>query len=237
MSLSINTKSLIIKKTIQNKNIVGLKIYVDTKLENEVITPPPIVVNATKVPKPGNCCSLMYNGKACKNKGRFTDSLKSNQWKCGIHSIGKDRVFEYNKHSTDNDDNILPDCAICHEKIDNTDDFTKTLCGHVYHTRCVESWKKYKHSCPMCRVGMFDSDKIANDSLIENHYILNKVLEIQTSMDSALVSYLDLKFKKSKRLQYIFDTISLLSPCQLVRMYKDNLNAISMNKEVKNLVF
>lgn len=30
-------------------------------------------------------------------------------------------------------------------------DIEVLCCGHMFHTRCIQKWIKYKKSCPICR--------------------------------------------------------------------------------------
>lgn len=40
-------------------------------------------------------------------------------------------------------------CPICFAHMSSN---TRTLpCGHTFHTRCVDRWKRTSHTCPMCR--------------------------------------------------------------------------------------
>jgi hypothetical protein len=50
------------------------------------------------------------------------------------------------------DDNSLvvaPTCPICLEKFDN--DTEALLCGHVFHTVCLNIWLATSNTCPICR--------------------------------------------------------------------------------------
>ncbi|MCL7030138.1 hypothetical protein MKW94_016538 [Papaver nudicaule] len=44
-------------------------------------------------------------------------------------------------------------CPICYEEWKAGDDVTKTVCGHEYHSSCIQKWLIHdKHgSCPICR--------------------------------------------------------------------------------------
>lgn len=48
------------------------------------------------------------------------------------------------KHST------TAQCAVCFSSMNDTT--SRTLdCGHMFHTRCIDRWKRRSHTCPMCR--------------------------------------------------------------------------------------
>uniref|UniRef100_A0A453EC72 RING-type domain-containing protein n=1 Tax=Aegilops tauschii subsp. strangulata TaxID=200361 RepID=A0A453EC72_AEGTS len=42
-------------------------------------------------------------------------------------------------------------CPICFGQEDGTTAWKETVCGHIFHGRCVERWLEMKGSCPMCR--------------------------------------------------------------------------------------
>jgi hypothetical protein len=51
-----------------------------------------------------------------------------------------------NKASTDMEMN----CVICQEDI-NTIFYCHLKCGHLYHSNCIQPWKKTQNTCPQCR--------------------------------------------------------------------------------------
>jgi hypothetical protein len=42
------------------------------------------------------------------------------------------------------------ECAICLEHL-KTEEFVETSCGHFFHTKCINIWRKKSTSCPLCR--------------------------------------------------------------------------------------
>nr|CDS33652.1 RING finger protein 145 [Hymenolepis microstoma] len=47
-------------------------------------------------------------------------------------------------------------CAICYESM-TTSDTKKTLCGHLFHTKCLVQWIRRRPICPMCNSNIFSS--------------------------------------------------------------------------------
>lgn len=45
---------------------------------------------------------------------------------------------------------IKDTCAICLKSI-YENDFTKTLCKHLFHKKCIDTWLISKTTCPLCR--------------------------------------------------------------------------------------
>ncbi len=45
---------------------------------------------------------------------------------------------------------IKDKCAICLKTI-YENDFTKTLCKHIFHKKCIDTWLISKSTCPLCR--------------------------------------------------------------------------------------
>jgi len=48
-------------------------------------------------------------------------------------------------------------CSICYDIIDKSKNFTKTECGHCFHTKCLMIWvgRQQKNSCPYCRRAVY----------------------------------------------------------------------------------
>ena len=43
-------------------------------------------------------------------------------------------------------------CSTCLESFTEKCEVSSTPCGHVFHTKCIESWfRKDKNTCPQCR--------------------------------------------------------------------------------------
>lgn len=45
---------------------------------------------------------------------------------------------------------IEEQCAICWTNMNETN-ARKLDCGHTFHTRCIDRWKRRNSTCPMCR--------------------------------------------------------------------------------------
>ncbi|KYN04282.1 TRAF-interacting protein [Cyphomyrmex costatus] len=43
-------------------------------------------------------------------------------------------------------------CVICSELLTPSGDICCTLCGHIFHYACLQSWLKRSKTCPQCRV-------------------------------------------------------------------------------------
>jgi hypothetical protein len=64
------------------------------------------------------------------------------------------------------------ECSICWNEL--SDDIITLSCNHIFHNSCIDIWKKYNSSCPMCRepfniklpIIYFD-ELIANDGKID----------------------------------------------------------------------
>ncbi|ESN96597.1 hypothetical protein HELRODRAFT_126902, partial [Helobdella robusta] len=47
-------------------------------------------------------------------------------------------------------------CAICLDTFVKGAYVHKLHCGHPYHERCIQKWKKQRTTCPTCRFEMRD---------------------------------------------------------------------------------
>lgn len=42
------------------------------------------------------------------------------------------------------------ECSICMNS-DDINEYSKTMCNHIFHTKCIERWLDIKSDCPCCR--------------------------------------------------------------------------------------
>jgi len=64
----------------------------------------------------------------------------------------------------------MTQCSICHNDVRNTRNSKAIRCGHVFHSHCLESWKKMgKVTCPVCRK-VFDGSKFRVQITVFNDY-------------------------------------------------------------------
>ncbi len=76
-----------------------------------------------------------------------TDGTTKSKDENGMHSVAK------SLKSLKMPESMLrgPECPICLEKIIIVKDKVTTKCGHSFHVDCLNTLKKYKSTCPMCR--------------------------------------------------------------------------------------
>jgi hypothetical protein len=76
---------------------------------------------------PEQCSATTRQGVQCKRNSRTGTNL------CGLHTTTSSGQ-----------------CPVC---LDSMRAQTRTLaCGHTFHLRCLERWKRMSRTCPMCRV-------------------------------------------------------------------------------------
>ena len=76
---------------------------------------------------PEQCSATTRQGVQCKRISRTGTTL------CGLHTT-----------------NTTGQCPVC---LDTMNTQVRTLsCGHTFHLRCLERWKRVSRTCPMCRV-------------------------------------------------------------------------------------
>ena len=44
-------------------------------------------------------------------------------------------------------------CSVCLDEDDQTE-IEATLCGHVFHRRCLHDWWNHRYTCPFCGLHM-----------------------------------------------------------------------------------
>ena len=60
--------------------------------------------------------------------------------------------------------------SICHNDVRKTRNSKAIRCGHVFHSHCLENWKKMgKVTCPVCRK-VFDGSKFRVQITVFNDY-------------------------------------------------------------------
>lgn len=85
-------------------------------------------------------------------------------------------IFSYRKkiHSDRRRMNIS--CSICLESFTQRSDISTTLCGHVFHTNCIQRWlQNGRKICSQCRKGCKQTIKLyfsENESDLQDHNAL-----------------------------------------------------------------
>ena len=103
------------------------------------------------------CNSLTSSGNNCKNSKN-----------CHLHSENQ------NHH----------ECSICLSSVRKTRGVKELICGHMFHNRCLNSWKETGGTtCPMCRK-TFDETKYKVTISIQNNQNQNQVTTISSTMGS-----------------------------------------------------
>lgn len=64
---------------------------------------------------------------------------------------------------------MLGCCSICLNEVRSTRNNTGLRCGHLFHTKCLEEWKRRgKNTCPVCR-RVFDASNYKVTVQIQNN--------------------------------------------------------------------
>jgi hypothetical protein len=65
-------------------------------------------------------------------------------------------------------------CPICFDiiEIDNklVNNVYATLCGHLYHTNCINLWFEINNTCPTCRYAQFEKNEKINNEINDDDY-------------------------------------------------------------------
>ena len=65
---------------------------------------------------------------------------------------------------------MMSQCSICLNDMRNTRSNREIRCGHRFHGRCIEEWKKKgKNTCPLCRK-VFDVSQFTLTINIHNNF-------------------------------------------------------------------
>ncbi|RLN56506.1 hypothetical protein BBJ28_00020089 [Nothophytophthora sp. Chile5] len=48
-------------------------------------------------------------------------------------------------------DNMIAGCSLCHKQLDEKEIVKQTLCGHLFHAQCLDSYLQTELCCPMCQ--------------------------------------------------------------------------------------
>lgn len=49
------------------------------------------------------------------------------------------------------DNNKCENCTICMDTINNNEQCKKLICGHIFHSNCIDTWLNRVLECPVCR--------------------------------------------------------------------------------------
>ena len=102
----------------------------------------------------------------------------------------------------------MSQCAICLNEVRSTRTNTPLRCGHVFHSHCLEEWKKKgKNTCPVCRK-VFDVSQFKVTVTVQNNYTAES--NTVSLEDEAVFNVMDI-FNISFDVENTLDLESLLS--------------------------
>ena len=81
-------------------------------------------------------------------------------------------------------------CSICLNEVRSTRNNSGLRCGHLFHSECLEAWKKRgKNTCPVCR-RVFDVSKFKVTVQIQNN--ITAAAESVTLNEESVFNVLDI---------------------------------------------
>ena len=72
------------------------------------------------------------------------------------------------------------ECSICLEKFNREEELSKsTLCPHIFHTKCIQTWVAENPNCPKCRVTFSEAvpDEITRTVIEPIVYALDRIID------------------------------------------------------------
>lgn len=82
---------------------------------------------------------------------------------------------------------IRTECSICFELLSK--DTEILLCNHVFHTNCIESWKRQAYpTCPLCRYPLYDIEAQKPREITTEESILSNFIFIASTILFGLVA-------------------------------------------------
>ena len=224
----MSTTTFIVNEVFDNNKFMGYKFVPSEKIPPPPPPPPILVGDADILSKPQTCCGYLANGNKCQKKGRYLVDIKTDKWHCGFHLPAENRIFEYKKNHVFKNEQ----CSICFENIDLKDDCTKTMCGHMFHTECLQEWNKFNQNCPNCRTGLFSKDIYVNNRLMYNMFLFMKVLDIKIVFSENIESYYHFKLNQSIRMQKELDFLLNYRKDIVASMLLIVISTMNENKEI-----
>ena len=226
----MSTTTFVVSEILKKKRFVGYKFIPNEKLPP---SPPPhpspiLVSDAEILFKPKLCCGNLTNGKKCQKKGKYSTDVNIDKWHCGFHLPIGNRKFEYKKKYVSKKEQ----CSICFDNTNFKNDCTKTMCGHMFHTECLQEWNKLNQNCPNCRTGLFSKDINVNNVLMYNMFLLKKALDIKYSFSENIESYYHFKLNHSTRMQKELDFLTNFKTDVVATMLLIVIDAINENPEL-----
>lgn len=94
---------------------------------------------------------IIYN--SISSPFRWYHHIPRNKYQLILECVGT--CFQANQSiQYENNTHIFPeehiDCSICLDNISNG--AHHLVCGHIFHSKCIQNWVRYHKTCPMCRV-------------------------------------------------------------------------------------
>jgi hypothetical protein len=83
-------------------------------------------------------------------------------------------------------------CAICLNTVRETRTHSPLRCGHLFHSHCIENWKKSgKQTCPVCRK-IFDGSNFKVQLTVHNN--IQQTSNVLLVSDAVSLDILDIFF-------------------------------------------
>lgn len=141
------------------------------------------------------CESMTKNGERCKKV------CKEGKKTCHIHDH--------------------PDCPICMNNM-NDENSRRLECGHVFHPRCLEIWKRRNSTCPICRAPFdqpmykvkitIEPNNIEHETVTSNIQNLVDFFELDPLTTERFFSTISFSVMNNLDLTNIFDRIGIVPP-------------------------
>ena len=95
---------------------------------------------------------IIYNPVSLSSPFQWYHHIPRSKYQLILECVGT--CFQSNQII--NNTYILPeqhiDCSICLDNI--IDDAHHLICGHIFHSKCIQNWVIYHRTCPMCRASI-----------------------------------------------------------------------------------
>lgn len=57
------------------------------------------------------------------------------------------------------------ECVICQEELLVSDDIRTLDCGHSFHKKCIDAWRRVNNNCPTCRDNLSEISSLTNTNI------------------------------------------------------------------------
>jgi hypothetical protein len=118
-----------------------------------------------------DCTTIPNSEKLKKSRDDKIIMEKTKEITCSICLDSEDTTLECKEHNDFENFSLNTPPNIDNETGTGTGTIAKTLCNHVFHTKCIDKWLEINKKCPLCREDLMKCELCEGKEVLCKEYI------------------------------------------------------------------